>query len=51
MLQLNYLLERLLNLTQRILCNTILQIGKVRNITAGVTEVIPSSNILGEVCA
>jgi hypothetical protein len=49
MLQLNYLLERLLDLTQRMLCHTILQIGEVRDIAAGVTEVVPSPNFLGEV--
>jgi hypothetical protein len=51
MLQLNYLFERLLDLTQRMLCNTILQIGEVRDIAARVTEVVPSPNLLGKVGA
>jgi hypothetical protein len=39
----------LLDLAQRMLRNTILQIGEVRDIAAGVTEVVPSSDILGKV--
>jgi hypothetical protein len=43
MLQFNDFLEGLLDLAQSMLCDTISQIDEVRHITAGVTEVAPSS--------